>query len=269
MSPFFDFADTTPELVVVQFVLMLLRTGGLVVFCPIFGAEILPARIRVGLALVLTLAVLTVAPPVESIPAGIGAWILLGVRELAVGLSLGLAARALFAGIESAAGLVAGQSGFALASMIDPLTGDTGASTMLFQNLAAVALFLAADLHHVFLRGLRDSYALLPPAAALPELSGMHEATALLGARLFQIAVELAAPALIVTFAVDLVLILVGRALPQVQVLTVGYPLKMAAGIVGLAVLLSATGTAMGFLGRTFASDASTLLAAFAGRGAR
>lgn len=249
-----------------RFVLVLLRTGGLVVFCPVLGSEILPARVRVAIAVALAVVMLPLAPATFAPPTDAAGWTIVAIREMAVGLGLGFAARALFAGIEGAAGLVAGQSGFALASMVDPLTGDAGAVTILFQNLMATSLFLAADLHHVFIAGLSDSYRWLPPAVALPSAQHLEQTVGLLGTRLFTVAVELAAPALVVTFAVDLVLVLVGRALPQVQVLTVGYPAKMAAGIVALAVLASATGSAIGWIGRTFASDGAALVAAFAGR---
>ncbi|MBZ5637242.1 MAG: flagellar biosynthetic protein FliR [Acidobacteriia bacterium] len=249
-----------------RFFLVLLRAGGLVVFCPILGADILPTRIRVGLAASLALVMLPLAPSLFAPPSDVVSWTIVAVREMAVGLGLGFAARALFAGIEGAAGLVAGHSGFAIASMVDPLTGDQGAATVLFQNLMATALFLAANLHHVFLAGLRDSYQWLPPALSLPSFAHLDQAVSLLGTRLFTVTVELAAPALVVTFAVDLVLVLVGRALPQIQILTVGYPAKMAAGIVALALLASATGSAISWIGRTFSSDGAALVAALAGR---
>jgi flagellar biosynthetic protein FliR len=249
-----------------RFVLVLLRTGGLVVFCPVLGADILPARIRGALAVALALVMLPLAPGLVVPPADAVSWTIVAIREMAVGVGLGFAARSLFAGIEGAASLVAGQAGFSLASMMDPLTGDQGMVTILFQNLMATSLFLAANLHHVFIAGLRDSYEWLPPAVTLPSAGLLDKAVGLLGMRVFSVAVELAAPALVVTFAVDLVLVLVGRALPQVQILTVGYPAKMAAGIVALAVLASATGAAIGWIGRTFASDGAALVAAFAGR---
>jgi flagellar biosynthetic protein FliR len=249
-----------------RFVLVLLRAGGLVVFCPILGSEILPARVRVGIALALALVVLPMVPPMFSPPTNVGAFLVVAVRESSVGLALGMTARVLFAGIEAAAGLVAGQSGFSLASMIDPLSGESSASTILFENLLAVALFLAADLHHVLVRGLYDSYRWLPPAVALPSAASLDQSVSLLGSRMFTIAVELAAPALVVTVAVDLVLVLVGRALPQVQILNVGYPAKMAAGIVALAVLVPATGSAIGWMGRTLATDGARIVGAMAGR---
>jgi len=249
-----------------RFVLVLLRAGGLVVFCPILGSEILPARLRVGIALTLALVVLPVAPTLLSPPMNVASFLVLAVRESAVGLALGMTARCLFAGIEGAAGLVAGQSGFSLAAMVDPLSGESSAATVLFQNLLAVALFLAADLHHVFVRGLYDSYQWLPPAVAAPSANGLDKSVVLLGTHVFAVAAQLAAPALVVTFAVDLVLVLVGRALPQVQILNVGYPAKMAAGIVALAILVPATGATIGWMGRTLANDGARVVSAFAGR---
>jgi len=249
-----------------RFVLVLLRAGGLVVFCPILGSEILPVRVRIGIALTLAVVVMPVVPTLLSPPLDLASFAVVAVRESAVGLALGMTARVLFAGVEGAAGLVAGQSGFSLASMVDPISGESSASTVLFQNLLAVALFLAADLHHLFVRGLVDSYRLLEPAVAMPSAAGLDRAVAMLGAHVFAVAAQLAAPALVVTFAVDLVLVLVGRALPQVQILNVGYPAKMAAGIVALAVLAPATGATIGWMGRTLATDGARVVGAFAGR---
>jgi flagellar biosynthetic protein FliR len=245
-----------------MFALVLMRAGGLVVFCPILGSEALPIRVRVMLALALTLVLLPLIPPELTPPSGALSWIITGIRELAVGFCLGLAAQVLFTGLEGAARLIAGQSGFALSSMVDPLTGAQSVTPALFQSLLATTLFLAANLHHLFIRGLVDSYSLLPPAAALPETSGLEAAVGLLGTRMFTVCVELAAPALVVTFAVDLVLVLVGRALPQVPILLVGYPVKMTAGLVAMVILTVATGSTIGWIGKTFARDGAALLAA-------
>ena len=124
---------------------------------------------------------------------------------------------------------------------------------------------LAADLHHLFIRGLVHSYELMPQAVGWPRVTELDQVVVSLGGRLFGLAVELAGPALVVTFAVDLVLVLVGRALPQVPVLIVGYPLKVAAGIVAMGILAYGTGSALQWVGRTFSSDGAALLAAFGG----
>ncbi len=243
-----------------------LRVIGLFLFVPIFSSEVVPIRIRGAIASVLAFAFLPYVPRLDAIPSDAVGWVLVAVRELSVGFGLGLAARMIFVGIEGAASLVAAQAGFALANMIDPTSGDQSLAPTLFQNLLAIALFLAADLHHVFIRAIVASYELLPSAAALPAVGGLGALTASFGARLFSLTVELAAPALVVTFLVDLVVALVGRAMPQVPILMVAYPLKLGAGLAAMGLLAVTTGTAIGGLGRMIAQDGAMVIAALGGR---
>jgi flagellar biosynthetic protein FliR len=245
-----------------HYAMVLLRLAGTFAFLPFFGSEILPARLRLGIAAVLAIALVPVVAPIDPRPDGLAGWILVGAREFAAGTGLGIAARMIFAGVEAAAGLVAGQAGFALANMVDPTSGDQGLSPAVFQNLLFLSLFLAADLHHMVLRALVESWVVLPPAAALPSFGSMDVVTGLLGMRLFTLAAELAAPALIVTIAVDLVAALVGRAMPQVPILLVAYPLKLAAGLVAMAILATGTGAAIGWIGRTIVADGRTVIGA-------
>ena len=248
-----------------RFVLVLLRMGGVTIFCPILGSEILPAKVRIAVALGLAASMRPIVPLPAALPGDPAAWLVLATRELSVGFVLGLAARVLLAGIEGAAGLVAGQTGFSLAAMVDPLTGEQNQAPLVFQNLLAIALFVAADLHHLFLTALRSSYDALPAMVALPAAAELPRAVMHLGARLFEIMVQLSAPALVVTVATDLALVLVGRAAPQMQLFTVGYPVKMAVGLVAMGVLASATGQAIGWMGRSFATDAAVVVGALAG----
>jgi len=248
-----------------HFAMLLLRMAGLFAFIPFFGSELLPIRMRIGVAAVLAIAFVPVVAPIDPVPEGILSWIIVGVREFAAGTGLGIAARMIFAGVEAAAGIVAGQSGFALANMVDPTSGDQGLSPAVFQNLLFLSLFLAADLHHMVIRALIASYDVLPAAATIPSFGSMDSVTSLLGLRVFTIAIELAAPALIVTISVDLVAALVGRAMPQVPILLVAYPLKLAAGLIAMAMLATGTGAALGWLGRTIVADGTTVIAAMAG----
>ncbi len=248
---------------VTHFMLVLARTSGLMVFCPVLSSQLLPVRLRVLLGFALAVVLFPMVSTPEVSGTGVSFWLLSVVRELSVGFALGLAARVLLDGIEGAARIIAGQSGFSFSSMVDPITGAQSNSLALFQGLLATALFLSADLHHLFLRGLLHSYELLPPGPHLVGVDGLVELTIVLGGRMFTLAVELAAPGLVVTFAVDLVLVLAGKALPQAPTLIVGYPLKIASGIVALALVALATGSAIGWIGRTFATDGAAMLAAF------
>ena len=101
----------------------------------------------------------------------------------------------------------------------------------------------------------------IPPKMAAPDT-----VATLFGVRVFTVAIELAAPAMIVTVAIDLVMALVGRAMPQAPILLIGYPFKMAAGLVAMGILVVTTGAMLGWIGRTVAADGATVIAALAGR---
>jgi flagellar biosynthetic protein FliR len=249
-----------------RYAVVLFRTLGLFLFLPIFSAQIIPLRIRVATASVMALIFLPIAPDLGREMFSPGALVLLGIRELAVGFGLGIAARMIFSGAEAAAQLVSGQSGFSLASMVDPTTGDQSGATNLFISMLLMALFLAADLHHLFILAIQRSYELLPPAVGLPDASYSAELTAVLGMRLFAVAIQLAGPALIISISVDLVMVLVGKSMPQIPILVVGYPFKMIAGLISIGVLAMGLGGAMSWAGRTLASDGAMVLSAFGGK---
>ena len=111
MLELLDLGEWTP-----RFVVILLRTSGIVVFLPIFGSLLIPTRVKVGVAFVLALVIMPVVDPIEALPQSVLGWGLIAMREVAVGLFFGLAARTIFVGVEMAAGLIAGQSGVCTSS---------------------------------------------------------------------------------------------------------------------------------------------------------
>ena len=249
-----------------HFAMVSTRLVGLFVFLPLFGSQIIPIRFRITIAAVLAFAFLPVVPKLATLPLDVGDWTVLGLRELLAGFGLGMAARVLFAAIEGAAGLVAGQTGFAMAMMVNPADGQQVMAPSLFINLIATTLFLTSNLHYMVLTGIIRSYELMPPALTFPRFDGLEPFVGAMGIRLFTVSVQLAAPALILTIAMDLVMVLVGKAMPQIPILVVAYPFKLAAGLLSIAVLAMAVGTTMRWIARTMMSDGAALVTAFAGR---
>lgn len=249
-----------------RFAVVAIRIGGLFIFLPILSSSMIQMRLRIAIAGVLAMALMPLVALPDLNLFGPVDWGLLAFHELTVGFGLGLAARMIFSGVESASAIVAGQSGFAIASMVDPSSGDPSIIPATFHMLQAIALFLSADLHHLFIKAAIASYETMPVAAMIPHAGGLEPAASMLGTRMLTVAIELAAPALIISIAGDLVMVLVGKAMPQVPILMVAYPLKMALGMAAMVVLSISIGNAIGWLGRALASDASRLLAAVAGQ---
>lgn len=242
-----------------------LRCGALLTFAPIFSGAMIRPRFRAAIALAMALAIgpiveLPELPRLDSL-----AFLALGATEITIGALMGLVARAIFASIEAGSAIVAGQSGFGIASMVDPTSGDQSIIPATFHSLLAVALVLVLDLHHLFIEALANSYALLPIGDGLLQLGALERLPGELGTSLFLNAIQLAAPALIISIATDLAIVLVGKAMPQVPILMVAYPLKMAAGLFAMIVMSGTIAGALGWLGQLIYTDIGRLLAGLAG----
>ncbi len=216
---------------VLVFAVVLARVGGLVTFAPFWSHRAATAQVRAMLAFVLTIALApVVAPRIPTPPSDVIPLALTLAGELLIGCALGFAGRIVFGALEHAAQIVGFQIGFSLASVIDPATrAQTAALGMLAQMLGLLAL-LAADGHHWLLVATVKSYHSVAPG-------GFHASPALaallirLSADALAVGVALAAPAIVTLLCVELALAVAGRAAPQLQVMVLSFPIKIAVGL--------------------------------------
>jgi len=214
---------------------LLVRPGAFVLGTPLFGGPFVPPPVRIALTVILAVLMFP-AVALPDIPnyAGV-ARIVAG--EMVIGLALALAIRVLVAGAELA-GYVAGfQIGFSYATLVDPQTGArNNVVSLLYGSLATVA-FLGVNGHHALLRALARSYEALPPGAwALDSLSALA-VTRLLGL-VFLIGVQLAMPIVVVLLIAEVGLGLASRAAPSLNLMTLGFSLRLAVGLLTLAVII-------------------------------
>jgi flagellar biosynthetic protein FliR len=222
------------------FVLVLTRLSGLVMTAPIFGSRNVPIRIRalltVGLALMITplQEPASFAPPRDLIHLG-G----MLVREGLLGLSLGLAVLILFAGLQLTGQIVGQMSGMALADVYDP---SFDASVPVFSRLldiVALSVFLAIGGHLQVLGALLDTFRNRPPGVATipenlaPTLSGVLGESFVIGFRA-------AAPVMMALLMSILILGLISRTLPQLNVIAVGFSVNTLIMLAVLSVCLGA-----------------------------
>jgi flagellar biosynthetic protein FliR len=195
-----------------------------------------------GLSLALTP---VVAPYLPPFPATWSAGVFLVVREFLVGLGCGLVFRFLFAGVQMAGNLVAIQMGFGMATLLDPQT--QAQNTLLAEMLVLLAtlIFLTMNGHHVLLRLLARSYQEVPLETSISLPGGLFTYVPSLGCLMYNLAVQLLAPVLALLFLTQLALGLVARAVPQIQVMIVGFPLTIALGLFFLSLTLMVAGPAL------------------------
>jgi flagellar biosynthetic protein FliR len=216
--------------------LLTVRIGALLLLTPVLHAVPVPLTVR--LLMVVALACVIAMPLVGApMPDVIDPGLLLQavLREAAIGATLGLGVLMAFAGFSLAGRLVDVQVGFGIGQVFDPSTrSQVPVLTAAFGLLAAVFFFLI-DGHHALLRGIAYSVerfpvgrGTAPAAAAEPMVHGM--------AALFTLGFALAAPIVLALLLVEFALGVVSRNLPQMNMLVLGIPVKIVAGLLALSV---------------------------------
>ncbi len=219
------------------FFLILLRISVIVAMIPILGDRTTPARVKGGLAILITCLVL---PFVERPAAAAGDLFSLGLSmagEVFIGIVLGFAGRLLFEGIQLAGQLVGFQMGFSIVNVIDPVTSGQVSIVAEFQYLLAGLLFLAVDGHHMMIHAISESYRVVP-VLGFHITGDLVQHLIALSRDMFAIAVKISAPIVAALLFANVGLGLVARTVPQINIFIVGFPLQIAIGLIGIGVTL-------------------------------
>ena len=214
-----------------------LRILALFTAAPLFGHSAVPVRVRVAFAVVVSAAV---APSVE-LPLGSGsvAWGGLVLQESLIGLALGFSMRLIFAAFDLLGEFVSIQGGLGAATVVDPASGASSLALATTLQTFMLLVFLAMDGHHDVVRAAAHSYAVLPPGGGLPA-AGAFLGIAKLGGEIFAMAARLAAPFTVAMLVSNIAVGIMGRAIPQLNLMMLQLPAHVA---MTLGLLLLGAGT--------------------------
>jgi len=227
--------DLTPYMMLGQTLLLVLaRTAGIVLVAPVLGSAAVPMRLRYLFSVVIALAVVGRLGVAAVVPIGAGDLLAGAAAEVLVGLVLGLAARAIFAGIELGAFHVAQQMGLAMGEVYQVGAGELGGTVRrLFWMLAAV-IFLAVGGHRMIIASLMKTFQAVPPGALRQAPPVAQLVASLMGAA-FVLALKIAAPVLIAMLLATVALGLLQKTMPECNILSTGLPVRVLGGLVVLA----------------------------------
>lgn len=242
------------------FLVVTARVSGFIGAIPVFTSAQTPGRVKTAMVIVISLMLFPVMA--EFIPAVNFAplpFFLLILAEVLLGLLLGLVARLIFTAVEFGATVIGYQMGFAAAEIFDPQSERQVALISQFQNVFAIMIFLAINGHHIFLRAVVMSYELLPPG----QLDVSGEAIPFLmqlASHMFTIGVQFSAPVLAVLLLSGLILGILARVFPQLNVFLLSFPLNIGAGLLVIALTLDMVATLLRREFDTLAERIITLL---------
>lgn len=221
------------------FVLAFARIGAMVMLMPGFGETNIPTRIKLGIALMLTLIILPLHRADYHVDmTSLTPLMVLMVQEIFVGLVLGATARVTLSALSVAGSVIAQQLGLGFVTSVDPTQGAQGALVGNFLTLLGLTLLFATDMHHLVIAALNDSYRVFAPGELMPSGDVAALATSAFTVA-FKIGVQLSSPFIVFGLVFNVGLGLLARMMPQMQVYFVGVPLSILAGFLILAAIIS------------------------------
>jgi flagellar biosynthetic protein FliR len=231
------------ELWLAMFAYPLARIGGLLMATPVFNNAGIPRRVRVIVALVVTLA-LVPALPHQSLP-GLGTWqgLLILVGQFVLGLVFGSVLRIAFTAVDTAGQLIGLQMGLSFASFYDPQNGGQTPVLSEFLGLLATLIFLAMNGHLLVISMLAESFTLLPVGAAFP-VGSISSLLAWAGV-IFSTGLLLSLPLVAALLIANIAMGVLSRVAPQLNLFAVGFPVTLVAGFVVLMISLPYFGAAL------------------------
>lgn len=220
--------------------LVFARTGSALMLMPGFGETYVTPRIRLLLALAISMLVTpVVAGNIPPMPAAPAALVLLLAGEIFIGLFLGAIGRILMAALNTAGTVIAFQSGMANALVFDPAVAQQASLPAMFLSITGLLLVFVTNLHHMMLRAIVDSYVMFTPGV-LPPIDDFSQVISRLVASSFILGIQLAGPFIAVGLVFYLGVGLLNRLLPQVHMFFIALPMQIIFGITVLSLTISA-----------------------------
>ena len=200
---------------------------------PVLGQRSVPARVRIGLALLIVVAAQPSLPAMPEVPLDSALAFLLVVQNVLVGLTLGFAVRVVFAAVEFAGELVGLQMGLNYAGFFDPASGGQVTATGRFFGTLVGLLFIVINGHLLVVAAVVQSFRVFPVA---PEPFAFLRALQpqVWGSEVFSLGLWIALPIVAMLLFVNLVLGVISRVAPQMNVFAIGFPMTLGVGLLGM-----------------------------------
>lgn len=227
-----------------QFLFAMLRIGAFVLSAPLFAARFVSLPVRIVISVCMAVWIVQHVPmPPASVLASLTSvtWVL---RELAIGLAAGLVLQIYFTAAVMAGDRVANTAGLGLAAQVDPATGSQTPVIGQFFMLFLLAVFVAVDGHLVAIRMVLQSYTLIPPGPSGASVAFVDDGLSATG-EMFTAAVRLMMPVVSVLLLLNIVIGVITRSSPQLNIFAFGFPLTMTVTLLLLFLTTATLGDAL------------------------
>lgn len=239
------------------FLLIFARVTGLFLIAPFYGSLNIPPQVKIGLGGLISLILLNlVNVPPEGLPHQMVPYLLGVASEMLVGFIIGFISYLVFAAIQLAGQGLDMQMGFGIVNVIDPQFGMPVPLLGNFKYVLATLIFLVTNAHYLLLNALFKSYQSIP-LTGFAYTGSVAQGLLQMFNGMFITAIKMSLPVMAVLFVTEVVMGLLARTVPQMNIFMLGIPVKIVVGIIALVVILPFY---IMFLGYVFDNSYSDIL---------
>ena len=222
----------------VWYLLPIFRVAAFVMAAPILSTAMIPMNVRMIISIAITIAIFPSLTPDNSIDPVSLEMVYLIFQQILIGVSLGFVMQFIFAAVVMGGQVIGMQMGLGFAQMMDPQTGVSVPVVSQFYNIIAVLLFLSINGHLVLIQVLSESFNFLPIGGAGMPLSAL-ESLVYFSAWIFSGALIMVLPAVVALLMINMVMGVITRATPQMNIFAIGFSITITAGFIVIMVTLS------------------------------
>lgn len=226
------------------FVLVFIRVSAMFIFAPLFGSTRIPKRVKIMLALTMSLGIANGMHLPAELPQTLAGAVLGIGGEICFGLAMGMIVSLVFIAVQWAGEVIGQQMGLNISEVLDPQFGGAGSLVGDLYFWMAMIVFMSIRGDQMLLRGMRASFESLPVLSV-----GINQSIIDLLLNLLTgattLALCLAGPMLITMIVVDLALGCISKTMPQFNVMSAGLTIRAVVGVIVLIIGLSLTGNVM------------------------
>lgn len=223
------FTDLFEPSRLLTYFLIIMRMGGLFFTAPIFSSSSLLNPVRMILVLIISLLLLPVVTPVTVTDPNL-LWLVVSVtKEILIGVCIGGMTSLLFSGLQLGGYLVDYQIGFSMVSVIDPTTNANVSFSGQVYNILGTLIYLGIYGHHIFMRAVGQSFDFMPVGDfTFNKDALMFILTTFI--KVFIVAIQITAPVFIALMVTNVIMGILARLVPQMNIMVIGFPVKIAIG---------------------------------------
>nr|WP_269814523.1 flagellar biosynthetic protein FliR [Amphritea pacifica] len=216
---------------VAQFLLPFFRIASFFMVVPMIGTQLVPARIRLGLALAMTVVLLPTLPEMPLLSGMTLQTYILIAEQIIIGTAMAFVVQILFQVFALGGQLISSQMGLGFASVSDPANGVSVVVLSQLYLMMVMLLFLAFNGHLVLFEALARSFFVLPVSQGAMPVSG-YMALAKSGSWMLASALLMALPAVTALLVINFAFGVMAKAAPQLNIFAIGFPFTMMVGLV-------------------------------------